>query len=243
MNRPIIGTAIVVLSSLATAACAPTHGGAEGGRAVADRDRPAGRASTEWRPLIDQTLSAWRGYRQESIPAGWRVTGGTLGKDAAITDLVSRDEFGDFELAFDWQVGAGGNAGVFYRGTEEFDRIYWTGPEYQLLDDAGHADGKRRVTAAGAAYGLYPARAGVVKPAGEWNSSRIVVRGDHVEHWLNGEKLLEYELGGTDWSARVAGSKFSEWPKYGRASRGRIGIQGDHSGMLAIRDMRVRELR
>ena len=91
-------------------------------------------------------------------------------------------------------------------------------------------------------YGLYPVPEGVVKPAGEWNASRIVARGAHVEHWLNGRKVGEYDAGSPDWEARVRASKFARWPNYGRARRGYIGIQGDHPGDLAIRNLRIREL-
>jgi hypothetical protein len=204
-------------------------------------DTNAVRSSTEgWRPLIDNGLTAWRGYKRQEMPTGWHVTDGVLMKENVAEDLVSRDQFGDFELAWDWKLAPGGNAGVFYRGTEEYDHIYWTGPEYQLLDDARHPDGRNRLTSAAAAYGLYAPPAGVVKPADEWNSSRILLRGNHVEHWLNGQKVVEYELGSDDWKARVAKSKFVEWPHYGRAPRGHLGIQGDHNGALAIRDLRIR---
>ena len=196
-----------------------------------------------WRPLVDgPTLTAWRGYRSDTIPAGWRVAAGVLTKSGGTGDLISRDEFGDFELTFDWKLAPGGNAGVFYRGSEEYDHIYWSAPEYQLLDDAGHPDGKNRLTSAASAYGLYAPPAGVVKPGGEWNSSRIVARGAHIEHWLNGQKVVEYELWSPDWEAKVKASKFSEWPHYGRAPKGHLGIQGDHDGELSIRNMRIRAL-
>lgn len=163
-----------------------------------------------WRLLFDGSSTAgWRGYQMDTVPSGWRVEDGLLTKNEGTGDLLTTDTFGDFELAFDWRLAPGGNAGVFYRATEEYDHVYWSAPEYQLLDDAGHPDGKSRLTAAGAAYGLYPAAEGVVHPAGEWNTSRIVVRGAHVEHWLNGDKLLEYEFWSPDWEAKVAESKFS----------------------------------
>jgi hypothetical protein len=199
-------------------------------------------ATQGWRNLIDPTMSAWRGYREAKMPAGWTVTDGVLSKTVSSNDLVSRDEYGDFELEFDWKLHPGGNAGVFYRGSEEAQKIYYTAPEYQLLDDARHPDGKSRLTSAGADYALYPAPAGVVKPADEWNSSRIVARGTHVEHWLNGQKLLEYEVGSPDWETRLKASKFATWAKYGRLPKGHIGIQGDHEGELAIRNMRIRPL-
>jgi hypothetical protein len=199
-------------------------------------------ATQGWRNLIDPTMSAWRGYREAKMPAGWTVTDGVLSKTVSSNDLVSRDEYGDFELEFDWKLHPGGNAGVFYRGSEEAQKIYFTAPEYQLLDDARHPDGKSRLTSAGSDYALYPAPAGVVKPADEWNSSRIVARGNHVEHWLNGQKLLEYEVGSPDWETRLKASKFATWAKYGRLPKGHLGIQGDHEGELSIRNMRIRPL-
>ncbi len=196
-----------------------------------------------WRPLFDgRTLNGWRAYRGTTASSAWTARDGVLAKAGSAEDIISGAQFGDFELAFDWKLSPGGNAGVFYRATEEYDHVYWSGPEYQLLDDVGHPDAHSRLTAAGAAYALYPSPAGVVKPAGEWNSARIVVRGAHVEHWMNGTKLLEYELWSPDWEAKVKASKFGEWPNYGRATRGHIGIQGDHDGALALRNIRIREL-
>jgi hypothetical protein len=99
------------------------------------------------------------------------------------------------------------------------------------------------LTSAGAAYAVYPSPAGVVKPAGQWNSSLIVINGNHVQHWMNGQKLLEYDLGSPDWEAKVKASKFVAYPNYGRASRGYIGLQGDHDGTLSIRNLRIREIK
>jgi len=197
-----------------------------------------------WRALFDGTsTAAWRGYKTQTMPAGWRIVDGVLTKSGPVDDIVTRDQFGNFQLALDWKLSPGGNAGVFYRGTEEYDHIYWSAPEYQLLDDAGHPDGKSRLTAAGSDYGLYPSPAGVVKPANEWNSTMIVVNGNSVQHWLNGQKLLEYEIGSSDWTAKVKASKFAAYPNYGRAPKGYIAIQGDHDGTLSIRNVRIRELK
>ena len=196
-----------------------------------------------WRPLFDGTnTAAWRGYKTQTMPSGWRIVDGTLTKSGSVEDIVTKDQFGNFQLALDWKLSPGGNAGVFYRGTEEYDHIYWSAPEYQLLDDAGHPDGKSRLTAAGSDYGLYPSPAGVVKPADEWNSTLIVVNGNTVQHWLNGQKLLEYELWSPDWVARVKASKFKDYPNYGLAKSGYIGIQGDHDGTLSLRNIRIRVL-
>jgi hypothetical protein len=190
-----------------------------------------------------KSLDAWRGYKSQTVPQGWRIDNGVLTKDAQVADLVSRDEFGDFELELEWKIGPGGNSGIFYRGTEEYDHIYWSAPEYQLLDDEKAADNKTRLTCAGAAYALYPSPPGHLKPVGEFNATKIVARGAHVEHWLNGVKLLEYELWSPDWDAKVKASKFADYPHFGRAKRGHVGIQGDHAGELAFRNIRVRELK
>jgi len=224
----------------AVAGCATQSGTVQGGDTpgvVTADQRAAG-----WRPLFDGTMNGWRGYKTETVPSGWHVVDGMLTKEGTTGDLLTKDQFGNFELAWDWKLAPGGNAGIFYHGTEEYDHIYWSAPEYQLLDDALHPDGKNRLTSAGAAYALYPPPAGIVKPANEWNSSMIVVQGPRVQHWLNGQKLLEYELWSPDWEAKVKASKFVDYPHYGLARSGYIGIQGDHDGALTIRNLRIRPL-
>ena len=197
-----------------------------------------------WRLLFDgTTTNGWRGYKMTSMPKEWMAMDGTLMKDKPTEDIVTTDQFGDFELAFDWMLSKGGNAGVFYRATEEYDKVYWSATEYQLLDDAGHPDGRNALTSAASNYGLYAPAVKVVKPAGEWNSSRIVAKGTHVEHWLNGQKVVEYDYFSPDWEAKIKASKFVDWPHYGRATRGFIAIQGDHSGELSLRNIKIRELK
>lgn len=224
----------------AVLALAPTDGVRADDTAV----RASGTApSKEWRSLIeDTTAKSWRGWVSQELPKGWHVADGAISKEGDVDDLVTRTEFSNFELELEWKIGKAGNSGIFYRGTREYDHIYWSAPEYQLLDDANAADGRSRLTAAGAAYGLYPAPAGVVRPFDQWNSTRIIVNGAHVEHWLNGQKLAEYELWSPDWKAKVTASKFAKYPNYGLAKKGYIGIQGDHPGALTLRHIRIREL-
>lgn len=201
-------------------------------------------AVTEWQSLSgDEARRFWRGWKSPDLPDGWQVDGDVLGKEGEVEDIVSRESFGDFELEFEWKVSEGGNAGIFFRGTREYDYIYWSAPEYQLLDDARHPDGGNRLTSAAAAYALYAAPEGVVKPAGEWNQARIVADGARVEHWLNGRKVVSYELWNPDWKAKVAASKFAKYPNYGLAKEGLLGVQGDHAGTLELRGMRIRPLR
>jgi hypothetical protein len=243
LSLAALGTSVILVGCTSASSNSSTSGSTTAAASPA-ASAPASSSSAqgEWRPLIDPTMSAWRGYKQQAMPAEWKVENGVLSKVKSTNDIVTRDQFGDFELEWEWKIHEGGNAGVFYRGTEEFEKIYFTAPEYQLLDDAKAPDGKDRLTSAAANYALYPAPAGVVKPADQWNSSRIVARGPRVEHWLNGQKVVEYETGSADWEAKVKASKFASWPKYGRITAGHIGIQGDHDGELAIRNMRIRTL-
>jgi hypothetical protein len=201
-------------------------------------------AAGDWQILFDgKSLDAWRGFKDTPVPSGWKIESGALVKDAPVADIVTKDEFGDFELELEWKIGEAGNSGILYRGSEEYDHIYWSAPEYQLLDDLKASDNKSRLTCAGAAYALYPSPPGHLKPVGQWNATRIIARGAHVEHWLNGAKLVEYELWSPDWEAKVQASKFKDWPHFGRAKRGHIALQGDHAGTLGFRNIRIREIR
>lgn len=195
-----------------------------------------------WRLLFDgRTTDGWRGYRKTTMPAGWQVVDGALTRTAEGGDILTTQQFANFELSLEWTIAPGGNSGVFYRASEDDEAVYWTAPEMQVLDDAHHADGKSRLTAAGADYGLYEAPAGIVKPAGEWNEARILVNGRHVEHWLNGVRLLQYELWSPDWEVRVRNSKFAPHPRYGRNTEGYIGLQ-DHGDWVAYRNIKIRVL-
>ncbi len=227
MNRIRLGSTLLALIISVSAGFAADRGGASG----------------DWRTLLGKhSASAWRGWKEPDWPAGWKVDGGVLHKDGPVDDLVTKEPFENFELELEWKIGKAGNSGIFYRGTREYDHIYWSAPEYQLLDDANAEDGKSPLTAAGSDYALYGVPAGIAEPFGQWNRTRLIVRGNHVEHWLNGVKVVDYEIGSNDWKRRVAASKFSKYPHYGLAARGLIGIQGDHPGALAVRNIRIREL-
>ncbi len=199
---------------------------------------PAERAAG-WRLLFDgRTTDGWRGFKQKGMPDGWKVVDGALTRVAAAGDILTTQKFKNFELTLEWKISEGGNSGIFYRGSEDEDAIYWTAPEMQVLDDARHPDGKSRLTAAGADYAVYEAPAGIVKPAGQWNQVRLIVNGRHVEHWLNGVRLLQYEFYSPDWEMRVKDSKFSSHPRYGRNAEGYIGLQ-DHGDWVAFRNIKI----
>jgi hypothetical protein len=204
-------------------------------------------AAGPWRALFDGTsLAAWRGYRMTTVPPEWKIVDGALTKTEKTVDLVSRDVFGDFELELDWKIGRGGNSGILYRGNEMYDHVYMTAPEYQLLDDLGAEDNKSASHIAGALYDLISAPGGYSRPVGFWNETRLIVRGNTGEHWLNGVRLLRYEMGSGTWKAAYESSKFSKgtWPKeFATLPSGHLAIQGDHDGELSLRNIRVRELR
>jgi hypothetical protein len=196
-----------------------------------------------WRALFDgKTTAGWRGYRQKTMPEGWTVVDGALTRSGKGGDIITVDQFGDFELEVEWKIAPGGNSGVFYRVPEQDVVIWHDAPEMQIIDDAGYKGPLKPAQKAGANYDLNPPLHDATRPAGEWNQSRIIARGNHVEHWLNGTKVVEYELDSADWTERVKASKFAEYPDYGKARRGHIGIQ-DHGDGVAFRQIRIRELR
>jgi len=247
MNVIRIRTSLVSAVLLISASCstpqqpaqpAPTaSSGSTTPNTLTDSERAAG-----WKLLFDgKTGAGWRGYRQHTLPAGWQVKDGALTRVAEAGDIITDEQFKNFELALEWKISPGGNSGIFYRASEDSDAIYWNAPEMQVLDDARHPDGQSRMTAAGAAYDLYPSPAGIVKPANEWNAVRLVVNGNHVEQWLNGVKVVEYEFGSPDFQAKVKESKFAPHPNFGRNSEGHIGLQ-DHGDVVAFRNIKIRVL-
>jgi hypothetical protein len=176
------------------------------------------------------------------MPRNWRVVDGILMKDSTTEDIVSTEKFEDFELTLEWKVARRGNSGLFYRATEEYNRVYWSAIEYQLLDDSLARDGQNPLTSAGAVYGFYPAKRGVTKPAGEWNTTRVVAKGAHVEHWLNGTMLAQFELWSPDFKTKYDSSKFRTYANFARAKSGVIALQGDHAGELSLRNIKIRKL-
>jgi hypothetical protein len=192
-----------------------------------------------WRLLFDGvSLDGWRGYDSEQVE-GWRAEDGTLYRFGGGGDIMTVEEFENFELSLEWKVSPGGNSGIMYLGATGSRYMYHSAPEYQVLDDAEHVDGADPLTSSGANYALHAAPRGVVRPAGEWNQARIVVQDRHVEHWLNGEKVVEYVLGSPEWKELVANSKFVQWPEYGQARTGHIGLQ-DHGNPVWYRDIKIR---
>jgi hypothetical protein len=158
-------------------------------------------------------------------------------------DLMTAQEYGDFELAFDWKISEGGNSGVIYRIGLGESASYRTGPEYQVLDNEKAKDNKEGNHLAGSLYDMGPAAPrDLPKPVGEWNTSRLVVRGWKVEHWLNGKKVVAADLASPEGKALIAASKFKDWPKFASLSRGYIALQ-DHGDVVSYRSIKIRELK
>lgn len=199
--------------------------------------------STPWVNLFDgRTLDGWHNYATPGEPVqGWSIEDGLLIRSGPGGDLASDKMYQNFELELEWRVPPRGNSGVIYRVAPEMSATYLSGPEMQILDDAGHRDGRNPLTSAGANYGLHAPLPGLVKPANEWNTARLLVNETHVEHWLNGTRAVTYELGSADWEARRRASKFADTESYGRATRGFVVLQ-DHGDRVAFRNVRIREL-
>ena len=205
----------------------------------------------EWIELFNgRDLSGWRSYNEDAPNPAWIVEDGAivLDVDESATDmtggdLITAQQFEDFELQLEWKLSEGGNSGIFYRVREmpEQDVAYLTGIEMQVLDDDRHPDGGNPKTSAGACYGLYPPTVDAARPIGEWNAVRLVVRDGHAEHWLNGQKIVEYTVGSDDWNERVANSKFADWEHFAKSAKGHIGLQ-DHTDRVWFRNIRIREL-
>jgi len=206
-----------------------------------------------WKLLFDgTTTNGWKGYDKDTFPTkGWHIEDGVLYVEASNTeeagfggDIVTTQSYDNFELSLDFMLSDTANSGILYRVIETEDPIWHNAPEYQLLDDPTYiAMGGMNMTThlTGDNYDMQSAMARPLKPVGEWNTARIIVNGAHVEHWLNGEKMLEYELWSPEWEAQYNASKFKDYPAYGRTQRGPIGLQ-DHGHRVSFRNIKIRPI-
>ena len=195
-----------------------------------------------WKLLFDgKTTAGWPSFKKQSFPdKGWVVENGSLKKVANVQggDIITTNTFEQFDLRWEWKIPAKANNGIKYFITEE--RGGPIGHEYQMIDDSTVNNPKQRTASF---YDvLPPAEHSALKPPGEWNQSRVLVQGDRVEHWLNGEKVLEYELGGEKVKTAVAASKFKDVKGFGERLRGHI-LLTDHRDEASFRSIKIRELR
>jgi hypothetical protein len=215
-----------------------------GAAAAADNTLTAKEKTDGWKLLFDgTTTTGWRVYKKQGAPEGWKAVDGVLTRVSQEGDLITADQYENFELSIDWKIPEGANSGIFFHGIEKDDGpIYYSAPEYQLLDDDRHPDGKNGPThQCGANYDLIAPSKKLCKAPGEWNTTRLIVRGPHVEQWLNGEKVVEYELWSDAWKALVAKSKFKNWADYGMAKKGYIGLQ-EHGFKVEFKNIKIKVL-
>lgn len=207
-----------------------------------------------WKLLFDgESTDQWRGYNKEKFPEkGWvaeddmlMVQGSDGSEEGFGGDIITKKKYDDFILKLEWRVSKGGNSGIFYGGLEQDGiPIYWSAPEMQILDNANHPDakkGKNGNRQAGSLYDLIPADPQNFTGHGEWQKVKIVVDGSHVEHWQNGEQVLEYERWTPEWYELIRDSKFKDHPEFGDAKKGHIGLQ-DHGNTVNFRNIKIKEL-
>jgi hypothetical protein len=198
-----------------------------------------------WKLLFNGTdLTGWKGYKKDAPGAAWVVEDGTLALTAGgAGDLMTVEEFGPFELSLDWKISPNGNSGIIYliKEADDLANTYNTGPEMQVLDNDGHADGKIPSHRAGALYDLETPPDGAVKPVGEWNTAVIRFTGNSIEHVLNGVTVSQSSYGDDAWKAKVAASKFKQWPTFGTFPSGHIALQ-DHGDKVWYRNIKIRPL-
>ena len=203
-----------------------------------------------WDYVFDgKSLAGWRGFNAETAPDSWKIEDGLLTCDASGGavggDLIyAEQQFGNFEWEVEWKIETGGNSGLFYHGVEgkQYPHIYDNAPEYQLIDDIEFPEPLEPWQSVGADYAMYdPDSSKVIKPAGEWNSSRIVFSPEKVEHYLNGQLVVSFVPWSEDWYQRKAASKWKDHADYGEARKGYIGLQ-DHGHRIWFRSIRIREI-
>ena len=204
--------------------------------------------NSDYQSLFDgKTMDGWRSY-QNKAQDSWSVVDGILYCKGSLTDksdmradLITTKQFENFDLSLDWKISPKGNSGVIYMATEEQEASYLSGPEYQIIDDNNFPEKLEDWQKTGASYAMYAAPSAHPKPVGEWNNTRIVVNKGHVEHWLNGEKVVDYQLNSEDWKKKKAEGKWKDAAGYGATPKGHIALQ-DHGSEAWFKDIKIKEL-
>ena len=198
-----------------------------------------------WKLLFDgTTMNGWRKYQNKEAD-DWDIKNGELyckveGVKKRV-DLITNDIYENFELQIDWKIAPKENSGIIYMVTEDNGATYESGPEYQLIDDVGYPGKLSDKQLSGANYDMQAPNAKVAKPAGEFNHTKIVVNKGHVEHWLNGTKVVEYELWSAEWQKQKENSKWKNVKPYGMSKSGHIALQ-DHGGGIAFKNIKIKPL-
>ncbi|MDX1943470.1 MAG: DUF1080 domain-containing protein [Saprospiraceae bacterium] len=208
-----------------------------------------------WVLLFDgKTLDGWRSYKKQTVGSDWKVQDGAIVLDVQKDangkripdnggDITAGGEFTDFELKLDWKIDKCGNSGIIYRSVEanKYNYPWQTGPEMQIVDNDCHPDAKIEKHRAGDFYDVVKSSKENVKPALEWNSIRIVAKGNHVEQWQNGEKVVDVQMGTEEWKALLKNSKWKDHPDFSLSPKGLIVLQ-DHGDRVWFRNIKVKKL-
>ena len=200
-----------------------------------------------WQLLFNgKDLNGWRTFQGKEI-SGWKVIDGVLNNSGVGSDhggdIITKAKFQNFELSLEWKIAPQSNSGIFYHVNEKIGTaIYESGPEYQLIDDKGWPDRLRDDQHSGANYGMHAPKNAVVKDSNEWNQTQIVVDGTHVQHYLNGVKVVDYQLWDNDWLLLKEKGKWKDYPYYGMARKGQIGLQ-DHGGLAQFRNIKIKVIK
>ncbi|HEY0655420.1 MAG TPA: family 16 glycoside hydrolase [Chryseosolibacter sp.] len=207
-----------------------------------------------WKLLFDgKTTSGWRNFKSDKIGAAWKVKDGSLyfdnskkvnGQTVGGGDIVTADEYENYEFSIEWKVAKCGNSGIIFNAVEDpkYDYVWQTGPEMQVLDNTCHPDARIEKHRAGDLYDLIESKFVAVNPAGEWNQARIISNKGKYEFWLNGYKIVEFTMHDSQWDEMVKKSKFKDMPDFGKATKGRIALQ-DHGDQVSFRNIKIREIK
>jgi hypothetical protein len=194
-----------------------------------------------------KTTNGWRTYQNKPADS-WSVSNGTFyckgdstNKSDMRADMITAGEYENFDFTIDWKISPKGNSGIIYLASEEFPAAYQSGPEYQVIDDKNFPEKLEDWQKTGANYAMNPAPEAAPNAVGEWNTSRIVKNKNHVEHWLNGKKIVEYELGSDDWKKKKAEGKWKDTPGYGMTTKGHFALQ-DHGSEAWFKNIKIKEL-
>ena len=202
-----------------------------------------------WKLLFDgKSLKGWHNFLSKGIGSAWAVREGAIHLDKTVKkdggDIVTDDEFENFELSLEWKIAPCGNSGIMFNVVEspEYKYVWQTGPEMQVLDNSCHPDAKIEKHRAGNLYDLIASPTESVKPANEWNLVKIISNKGHLEFWLNGVKQVETTMFTPEWEAMISNSKFKDMPGFGRFKKGKISLQ-DHGDLVWYRNIKIKELK
>ncbi len=196
-----------------------------------------------WQLLFDgQSLSHWRNYQQDSISPKWQIQDNAITlTDGGAGDIITRQQYGDFELTLDWKISEGGNSGIFFLADETGKYVFSHAPEIQIIDNERHPDSKLDSRRAGALYDMIAAPAASQKPAGEWNTVKISLYDNVLQVWQNDVMTVHIVMHSSTWEKLVAASKFANWTGFAAQTKGHIGLQ-DHGDKVAFKNIKIREL-